>query len=307
MYRSAMLDSLPWPLRSGESYDASCRTCEIEISIATAGDRTALVDGLVWDVERGRVVSKPIARFPRLQLHDRLHPSVYLVDVGAVESMGLPRVLTFWRPTWHGDSCVDPMRFRCPLFWTQLSTSPPVLSRHRFATHVVLWPNDAMGSNGLLAWRVRGPTSMGRIDICCKRLTADLLFWSDQENIPHDRRVRDITAKMLGGGVDSSFFEEGCLLKFKAAEVSMLLPFCLYLLQRYGPALEHADSLIEAGLKLAEVKREIKTPGTVFELDALQRVFDQMQRHLILCDVVGIHFSPKHHLCLRLVVRIVPS
>ena len=147
---------------------------------------------------------------------------------------------------------------------------------------------------------------MGRIDTCCKRLTADLLFWSNREKVPHDRRVRDITANMLGGGVNTIFFGEGCLLKSKAAEVSMLLPFCLYLLQRYGPALEHADSLIEAGVKLAEVKRELKTQGTVFELDALQRVFDQMQRHLILSDVVGIHFSPKHHLCLHLVVRIVP-
>ena len=73
-----------------------------------------------------------------------------------------------------------------------------------------------------------------------------------------------------------------------------------------GHALEHADSLIEAGVKLAEVKREIKTQGTVFKLDALQRVFDQMQRHLILCDVVGIRFNPKHCLCLHFVVRIVP-
>ena len=96
-------------------------------------------------------------------------------------------------------------------------------------------------------------------------------------------------------------------MKFKEAEISMLIPFCLFILQRYGHTLEHTDSLIEAGVKLAEVKREIKTQGAVFEPDALQRVFDQMQRHLILCDVVGIHFAPKHHLCLHLVVRIVPK
>ena len=87
----------------------------------------------------------------------------------------------------------------------------------------------------------------------------------------------------------------------------MLMPFCLFLLQRYGQRLQRVDSLIEAGVKLVEVKREIKTQGAVFELDALQRVFDQMQRHLILCDVVGIHFTPKHHLCLHLVVRTVPK
>ena len=189
VYRSAMLDSLPWPLRSGESYDASCRTCEIEISIATAGERAALVGGLGRDVEKRRVAKKTIARFPRLQLHDRLHPSVHLLDVGAVESMRLPRVLTFWRPTWHGDSCVDPMRFRCPLFCTQLSTSPQssvaIDSLHTLYFGPMMRCEAAVFWRlvNVNPWRVRGPTTMGRIDTCCKRLTADLLFWRDQEKI----------------------------------------------------------------------------------------------------------------------------
>ena len=96
-------------------------------------------------------------------------------------------------------------------------------------------------------------------------------------------------------------------MKIKAAEVSILVPFCLYLLRRYGPALEHADGLIESGVKLVELKHEIRTQGAVFEPAALQRVFDQLQRHLILCDEVGIHMTPKHHLSLHLVVRTVPQ
>ena len=87
----------------------------------------------------------------------------------------------------------------------------------------------------------------------------------------------------------------------------MLIPFCLFLLQRYGHVLEHVESLLEAGVKLVGIKYEIKTQGPVFEPAALQRTFDHMQRHLILCDVVGIHYTPKHHLCLHLVARTVPK
>eukprot|EP00959_Pyramimonas_sp_CCMP1952_P213367 4464025-Pyramimonas_sp.AAC.1 len=73
----------------------------------------------------GRLVSNAFElNGTHLEIGDRVEPSVDLSDIGKINVMALPFVITFWRARLCGTSVLDSVQHRCPLFSAALSSSP---------------------------------------------------------------------------------------------------------------------------------------------------------------------------------------
>ena len=309
LYDAVSLEDLPWAPRTAADFFSACAKCEIKVVIQSVRAKTNLVKSLIFCELGGRIVSKSVAGFPLLAVGDRLEPSEHLHDIGALEGVAVGTTVIFWRRTMVGDTCVDPVRHRCPLFDRDLHTSPhdtiSVDSLHTLYygpymrwTAAALWRLIKANPWGLVARDV-----VSRKALACKRVTVDLNFWYEENAIPHDRRVSDITPKMLHGGTTGAHFVAGCPMHCKAAEVAILMPFVVNLLQRHPGVLEHGAALIEAGSVLCQFNELVHSSGAVISTLQQQTLMNLMQRHMVLCGVLKIHYVPKHHLAIHLVAR----
>ena len=140
-----------------------------------------------------------------------------------------------------------------------------------------------------------------RTDIGFKRLSIELKHFQEVSGVPLNRRISEITLGMLGGGTPD-VEHTGSLMKTKAAEVSSLMHFAVYTLNRHaGMGQPH---LVGAGTALCRLHDTMKNADDIPTRAECQRMVDLYQEHLVLCDGCGIGFAPKHHLAVHLFARV---
>ena len=249
-YDSVDLDGDIWGQTDElHDYELQCQQLEHIVVLSTEADRRKIyVDGgLYWDKRKNGVRGRALLRdVPSLGLRagDRLTPSPQLCDVGDFTAAPLPIVLRFWRPTWHGQACMDPVLNRNPVFSPDLYTSPALtfaldvlhilyLGVHSRCIAAVIW--------GLIDANVFG--ALGPSDVAVpailERLSCILQDWYDDEDVPQNYRVQEISVNMIGS-------REYPMLKTMGSETNALLPWALWLCQKYGDRLEYGFVLTEA-------------------------------------------------------------
>ena len=308
LYRSCTLDEWPFALRDGDSYDRACAACEHKVVLRSEAVRTTLLAALVYDKKlSGLVLQRDLPGLGLLEA-DRLEPSPSLIDVSKLAQAPLGITIVFWRRCLLVESVLDPVNHRCPLFCGELHTTPDksiaIDSLHtlyfgpcmRHATASLCRLVDAN------PWQVRG-TAKAKVDIGFKRLTADLHQWYDIANVPHDRRVSELTPKLLAHvGVDYGPHQGG-LAPLKAAEVSVIMHFAVFALESYPAAAAYHDELLSAGRALCDLLSAIHSAGPIPTHLETEYMFDSMVQHLVSAEAALIHMVPKHHLSLHLICR----
>jgi hypothetical protein len=265
-------------------------------------------------LHRGRCLIRSIPGLPTLLPGDRLTPSPTLLDIGRLEETCTPLEVVFWRPRRYGDQLLDSVYHRCPLFDDlQLGTSPhrtvAIDSLHSLNYGPMQrWCSAALWRL-LLAnpWRVAGDAAT-KLDVALKRLSAEMTEWFIVHKVPADRRISELTVKMLGpqGGASAIVLHTGTIMKVKAAEIALLLPFALTVLQRHRHAM-HMDrfgELYAAGVALADYCDTIRYAGMMPTLAERHSLMHDMTRHLLNAERALIKFTPKHHLVMHLTFRI---
>ena len=268
LYRSCTLAEWPFDLRDGDSYDQYCSACEHRIVLENEAVRRTLLAALVYDKKlSGRVLHADLAELGLLEA-DRLEPSPLLIDVSKLAQAPLGITIVFWRRSLLAKSVLDPVAHRCPLFCEELHTTPEK-SIAIDSLHTLYYGPCMRHATAALCrlvdgnpWQLRG-TAGARVDIGFKRLTADLHQWYDIANVPHDRRVSELTSKMVShGGVDGEMHKGG-LATLKAAEVSVMMHFAVFALEQYPGAAAYHEELLSTGRALCDVLSVIHSAGPI--------------------------------------------
>ena len=152
-------------------------------------------------------------------------------------------------------------------------------------------------------WGVRG-SAPAKQDLAFKRLSADLQGWQVENDVPHDRRITELTPKMLGGACEDGEDHPGGLMKLKAAQCGRLLCFGVACLDRHVGVAYRGD-LIKGGQALVEYLDIVRAAGPV-PTDAQCRTLTRLVvEHMLASQRACIHFVPKHHLMMHLTTRTV--
>ena len=140
--------------------------------------------------------------------------------------------------------------------------------------------------------------------IAYRRLSAEFCNWCEEEHVPNDRRITELTEKMLGGS-SSVTPHPGHLMKVKAAEVSVLLPFAVHAILVLHPGqLTNGNELAEAGKALCRYLDIVREAGANVTVEEHNQLMDCMVRRHVLAELAAVHPSPKYHLCIHLTARI---
>lgn len=211
-------DGPGWPLRSASDYFNGVKRCEVHVPISSVSERSELDALLVWSPPQrpgvkkttkpigGRVVveEKTLTSGIKLFPGDRLEPSSTLCDIGSLSAVRVPTVITLWRVHYDEKGRVtDAMSHNCPFFDVAIGTSPaqsivvdalhalyfgPVM---RFVTSA-LWRSILYNT-----WKLPGPLTQ-TIVLGARQVSSELLFWQQEQGIPHNDRIRSISVPMLG-------------------------------------------------------------------------------------------------------------
>ena len=307
-YSSLSCAEFPFLEKGIGEYEHECAQREEVRVIASEDDRRLLLRNMEY------LRGSPKARgctlvndLPCLDLRkgDRLEPSQALLDVDHLRRAELPITCTLWRATYAGAVCLDPVIRRCPLFSPAIGTSP-VASLAVDTMHTVYF-GPAMRFASAVLWRVllgnpwgiRG-TQAAILDLGCRRLHSDLRLWCEQTGVPHEKRLNELTLGMLGSlegcSVTGHKRHPGSVLKTKAAETGLLVPFAMHLLSMYGGVVDCKASLQEAGAALCEWLDIVRAEDRIVLPSAQQQLIEEAQRHLLYSAKAGITHTPKHHL-----------
>ena len=289
---------MPAPERSEDEYELECSRCEKHLLVDTEELRASVLSKLSYSIRgrsaRGRVLTGQVPGVPYLQRLDRLEPSSALVNPCEFETAELPFRATFWR------KYTDPRRrklgfvtHRSPLFSRSLGTSPnrslAIDSLHSvYLCGVHRWVSASICRPlALNPWRQ--PEDMRLFS-----LVNDLHCWQNQNNIPHDRRIGNITAKMLPE-YWNDLEHPGGLLKLKAAECHQALLFMIGAIESQIDSLPHGVALLRAGKSIAQWIQVTHSPRWVLAEDEIQALVDLSVRHRIYSEQAMITVLPKHH------------
>ena len=121
--------------------------------------------------------------------------------------------------------------------------------------------------------------------------------------MPSDRRITQLTDKMLGGP-SATAPHPGKIMKVKAAEVSVLLPFAVHAIEVLHPGhVAHENEVVGAGKAVCLYLETVRAAGAIVTESEHQQLMDCMVRHHVLSEIAHINPSPKDHLCIHLTVR----
>ena len=136
-----------------------------------------------------------------------------------------------------------------------------------------------------------------------KRLSVELTSWCETQKIAHDRRISELTLKMIGGTPDA-IPHPGSLMKVKAAEVGILLEFCVHgLVELHPGTIPYADELTAAGRCLSRYLEVIREAGPILSREEREELMETYIKHCIHCQTALVHFVPTHHLIVHLTFR----
>ena len=119
------LEAIRWHLNGDEDYFAACERCEHEVRLQGPNDIAKLEQFLRYDKRkdgsRGRALTRDVqVRGVELRVGDRLEPSEFLNDVGALVSISeFPTTIIFWRMS---DETLT--RHRNPIFDREIGIIP---------------------------------------------------------------------------------------------------------------------------------------------------------------------------------------
>lgn len=153
-------------------------------------------------------------------------------------------------------------------------------------------------------WALRTSGNEDWKELAIRRVAIAMHEWADASNIPHNRRLHDLSITMLGSGkVGGGIKHRGFAAKFKAAECSVMLRFAVYYLEKVGQNLPMYSHLLGAGTALVEYFNLMEAAPLNLSVNMFQDLVDYMQRHLLQCDRAKIVLTPKHHLWIHLTSR----
>jgi len=206
-----MRDGMQWQLRSNLMFEQACRKCEIRVTLLTQADRITLLRSLRW-----RKATKPVPIGGRIMVDDvniggvqvlagdRLEPSTELPDTCALERSPVPINIILWRT--HRDPqhrAIDCVSHRCPMFDPCIGTTPQdnlaVDELHCLYFGPIMRYISACMWRVVLAniWQFVGTIDQV-VELATRQVSAELMSWMDDNNVPHNRRLSGITPKMLG-------------------------------------------------------------------------------------------------------------
>ena len=270
---NAGVDSLPWRLKTHDSYTAACNRCEFWVAIPTREVHRSVLRLLAYD----KRTSSKLASFGRalsedLTIHqsdgvtvelltgDRLEPHGLMRDHAEFDTVVcFPYEALFWRR-----SRETAARHRNPLFDPDIGITQHIISIDGLHT-LNLGPYQRFCMYVFWTMIIRNVygVSGGNQDILAGtvlRLRSDLMAY--YANLPSDVRstvtqVEDLTIKMLGSRAKPK-------LKTKAAESKGLIPFAVQLLKEHkSKMIVKATSLIEAGHALLNFINLMEDNGRV--------------------------------------------
>lgn len=297
-YGDCNTSRLAWQDKQDGDYDTNCRSCEIVVVVENALQKAAILRSLTWMQGKrwkGRMLTCSPPGFPRLVADDRLEPSAELLDIGALANVRTPTQLTFWRAHRHTDTVVDCVMRRCPLFYEELGTtlsSAVVID----SLHAVYY-GPLMRWVSAILWRVLHANWLGILgdaamvrDIGLKRLSAETNQYLVDNEVPHDRRINELTSKQLGTDLgEGSSLHAGCLMKSKAAKIGTLVPFAVACLQVHS-SVQHGTELLRAGMAMCRYLDLVRETDAIPTNDQCTDMLAAVLEHLHYCETAGIHF-----------------
>ena len=305
------------------SYEEDCSRHEVRVVIREEKERATIAGVLFFKKGKhgfGLSIKEPVVvNGVRLEEGDFLSPTPSLPDVMAIHTTQLPHTCVFWRLRFDfAKRSAGGCQHRNPVFGNQslglagldvITVEPAdVLAIDSLHTvyfgPVMRWISAALWRILLLnPFRIVGSSSC-ILELGARRMGADMVTWFEENKVPHERRVGNLSPSMLGSPegceVGGAKPHPGCGMKYKAAETGALLPWTISFLQRRGQNVAHYQELLQAGLALDNWLGITRDGGKVLLAQECQSLLDNAQRHLLFAQQAGIHMVPKHHLFVHL-------
>ena len=269
----------PFGAKTPATYDAACGRCEIRVRLHTPADLNEVRLALFYDKRkhgnRGRCLNKHIDRLG-LRVGDRLEPHLPgLSDVGNFELLQTPCEVLFWR-------CQNETaaRHRNPMFNSNVGCDIDALTvdvMHCMHLGVIqrwisyswwsLCLANAFGTNS------SNEDELLRQSVQCLANMYHAWLPSWKKEHPEEERsateVPEITMKTLGP-------KGSYLLKAKAMMTRPLLPFTLWVLQRYPGKFEGQAACKDAGVALEGFLGALRKIPAVVSILSAQALWEKM-------------------------------
>ena len=260
---------------------------------------------LHWDRRKSGVRGRALLNdVPSLGLKagDRLTPSEQLCDVGDFSAASLPLVVRFWRGTYRGQTCMDPLLNRNPVFSPTLYTSPSLtfaldvlhilyLGVHGRCISAVLWA--ILDAN---VFGIPGPHQDVVVPAALERLSGMLNDWYDDTGVPQNYRVHELTVSMIGS-------REYPGLKTMGSETNAILPWAFNLCETFSGRMENGFALTEACRNLLAFMQLLKASPTIIDRETGSMLLDLCKQHNHYMKEADVPPLFKHHFVVHLVRR----
>ena len=265
-------NSFPHALKSDDTYEAACAVCEIRCAFVSQADLDSVRAELFFDplgqTHQGRALGK---RFPHLGLKigDRVEPCAELPDVAMLDSLRAPCTVLFWRPANEVG-----VKRRCPLFNPSIGIGIQSLvcdvmhcmylgNLQRWVSFV--WWKLCLGN----AWQVPASGEKEMVHLSIGLLRAEYHRWIKRYRKNHPEEAKSITEvpnisrKILG---EQGKYE----LKTKAMMTRSLVPFSIYLLNKFPRVIEHQSAIRAAGESLERLIVLCRVDGAQVRISTFQ-------------------------------------
>jgi len=290
-----------WPLKGDAQFEAANAACEHRVRMSP-NDLALVKRWLNYDKRQqgshGRALQVDVPHLG-LQKHDRLEPSLELMDVSLLDDAPGPIDVLFWRVKRETLT-----RHRNPIFCQETGLQVThigidwlhalSLGVFQFFLMHLLW--ELLLAD---AWGVGGPNA-NIIDLGVAIFRAELFAWYDSElkaGRSHTR-VQQFLPSMLGSRTEPAF-------RLHGSETNGILLFAQDVLQRKGLALGGRLGPYRVGLDaLISIYRAIKAHKSRLPVEAMQRFVDDVAKHLHSAKRLGHTMKPKHHSLIEMAGRL---
>ena len=305
MYCSAgnSIHGLRWRPNDDDDYEQACDTCETLVALTTEPEKTSILLRLRYDKSdtgsHGRVLTQSLPTLG-LEAGDRLEPSPTLPDVGDLENLALPAVITFWRKS------LDTLtRHRNPLFCDATGLSPKramtIDTLHALYLGVLnTWAKTAV-------WYLLLSGIFGHLHYADENLRAavlvlrnSLIAWYKQRRADHPHEslteISDLTVKMVGSRQEPK-------LKTKGAETWAFSLFLIDQLRKLGHVTgpDHVR-LLHAGECLQRMVQIWGAYSWTIPAVEQEQLFASYNMHIALMATFDV-YTPKHHIIYHLLEK----
>ena len=309
-YYSDMLDDeWPWDLIEDGEYEAHCTACEHEVHVANnAALRTISqnVQFLKGQKQYGpTLVNDVVVGGKALKKGDYLTSSKDNQNPQDFHNATTPTIFTFWRESKDGNGVRKGHAVhRNPIFCRGTGLQPhrtcAVDLMHTLCSGLFQRIVSCILWRIILAnpWRSAGNKTT-RIEASVKQLRNFMFDWQDEQHIPFNDRLGDLTVSTLGGEPSTKAFDDdgvfvGQTIRLKAHETLVMLRFAVYIARKF-PQFQfrrHACEAAEAMLSFYDTLKGapvVVPPATIWSLRVL------MTKGLVRCGWARVRDVPKAH------------